>query len=197
MPKIISEYQKIETKNAITQSVTKLICKNKGIKNITVDDIIKSVNIGKGSFYSYYKSKEECLYDAIKKEEKKLSEEFKVIIEEDIPPREKISIYLKNTYLNEKSISKYISPADIEVILRKLPPEFSEKEKEKSQNNVQEFMKIFCLSSDKMEGLGALLDCISYITTYSDISDKGKEYALDTLILSISDYIEKNGGALI
>ena len=48
------------------------LIQQKGVKRVTVEDIAMAVNIGKGSFYSYYNSKEELLYAVIKKSEKKL-----------------------------------------------------------------------------------------------------------------------------
>jgi len=194
MPKVISEREREQTRNAIIESIKQLICTNNGIKNITVDDIANSVGIGKGSFYSYYNSKEECLYAVIKKWESELVEQFEIIMEGEKSRQEKITTFLRENYLSDNSLNRYISPTDKEVLLRKLPPEFSEVEKEKSNNYIANFMKSLNLDIVQMEALGALLDCIGYVFSYTAISKQGKNEALDTLIKAIVEYIEKNGG---
>jgi|GEM_PF-798902 len=195
MPKIISEHEREQTRKAIIESTKQLICMNNGIKNITVDDIANSVGIGKGSFYSYYNSKEECLYSVIKKWESELFEQFEIIMEGKKSQREKIITFLRESYLSENSLNRYISPTDTEVLLRKLPSAFSEAEKEKSNNYIANFMKSFNLDIVQMEALGALLDCIGYVFSYTAISKQGKNEALDTLIETIVGYIETNGGS--
>lgn len=194
MPKIISEHERAKTKNAIFENTRKLICTNNGIKNITVDDIVKSVGMGKGSFYSYYNSKEECLYDVIKKWETALFEQFETIMKTELMQREKITMFIRESYLSEDSISRYVSPTDMEILLRKLPPEFSEAENEKSKNNMAETMKMFNINIVQMEALGALLDCVGNLNNNTSISIQGKNEAIDTLILAIVDYIEESEG---
>ena len=194
MPKIISEHERAKTKNAIFENTRKLICTNNGIKNITVDDIVKLVGMGKGSFYSYYNSKEECLYDVIKKWETALFEQFETIMKTEMMQREKITMFIRESYLSEDSISRYVSPTDMEILLRKLPPEFSEAENEKSKNNMADSMKMFNINIVQMEVLGALLDCVGNLNNNTSISIQGKNEAIDTLIIAIVDYIEESEG---
>ena len=47
---------------AIIKHTKQLILQKRGVRDITVDDIVRSVGLGNGSFYSYFKSKEECMY---------------------------------------------------------------------------------------------------------------------------------------
>ncbi|MCM3634066.1 TetR/AcrR family transcriptional regulator [Paenibacillus camelliae] len=194
MPKIISEHERAKTKNAIFENTKKLICTNNGIKNITVDDIAKSVGMGKGSFYSYYNSKEECLYDVIKKWETALFEQFETIMKTEMMQREKITMFIRERYLSEDSISRYVSPTDMDILLRKLPSEFSEAENEKSKKNMEETMKMFNINIVQMEVLGALLDCVGNLNNNTSISIQGKTEAIDRLIIAIVDYIEESEG---
>ncbi len=195
MPKIISEDERQKTKYSIIESTKQLICTNNGMKNITVDDISSSVGIGKGSFYLYYKSKEECLYAVIKNWEAELFTQFETIMQEKRPQREKIEVFLRESYLSENSLNRYINPMDIEVLLRKLPSAFSESEKDKSDNYISSFMTSFGLNKVQMESLGALLDCVGCIFSNVTISKPAKEEAINTLVEAIVNYIEKNGVA--
>ena len=135
------------------------------------------------------------MYSVIKKWESELFEQFEIIMEGKKSQREKIITFLRESYLSENSLNRYISPTDTEVLLRKLPSAFSEAEKEKSNNYIANFMKSFNLDIVQMEALGALLDCIGYVFSYTAISKQGKNEALDTLIETIVGYIETNGGS--
>ncbi|HLO13158.1 MAG TPA: TetR/AcrR family transcriptional regulator, partial [Pseudoneobacillus sp.] len=40
-----------------------------GLKKTSIDDIVQACDIGKGSFYKFYTSKEELFFEIMKKEE--------------------------------------------------------------------------------------------------------------------------------
>jgi AcrR family transcriptional regulator len=68
-------------RNMLIESLKKLILK-KGYSNTTIDDITKEANISKGSFYTYFKNKDELLdeilinkMESIKKENEKILKE--------------------------------------------------------------------------------------------------------------------------
>ena len=52
MPKIVSEKERKLIQEAIYEKTVRLI-KDKGIRAVTVEDIVTAVGIGKGSFYTY------------------------------------------------------------------------------------------------------------------------------------------------
>lgn len=194
MPKIISEHEREQTRNAIMECTKQLIYSNNGIKNITIDDIVNCVGMGKGSFYSYYKSKEECFYEVIKKWEQELFKQLEANMKKKISHREKITTFLRQNYLSENGISRYISTTDLEILLRKLPPEFKKAEKEKATDYQTSAMKLFNVGEVQMETLGALLDCIGFVNNNPSLSMSGKNETLDALIVAIVDYVERNGG---
>ncbi len=192
MPKIITEHEREQTKNAIMKSTKQFIQAKKGIKNITVDDIIKSVGVGKSSFYSCFNSKEECIYEVIEKSQIGLSNHFETIMQTSQPRKEKIIRFLRDVYLAEDSISNYISSNDMAILLRKLPPEYNERAEKISDRIMTNTMKLLNLSMIQTETITVLLDCIDRIVTYIAISKQAKEDALNTLILSITEYVDKN-----
>jgi TetR/AcrR family acrAB operon transcriptional repressor len=61
MPKVISDEERELTRQALRRASIALI-KSKGLRSVTVDQIAKTAGIAKGSFYFYYKTKEELLY---------------------------------------------------------------------------------------------------------------------------------------
>lgn len=195
MPKVLSEYEKAQTRNAILESTKQLICANHSIKNITVDDIVKAVNIGKGSFYSYFNSKEECLYAVIKKGEQELIEQFDALMKhDDMDHRKKLTSFLRDVYLSENNISRHINGTDLEMLLRKLPPEYNAAHKEKSRNYITVFQKALNLGMTQMEAVASLLDCLGFVNANTFFSTQGKYETINTLISTIVNYIEENGG---
>ncbi len=55
----------------------------KGYDRTTVNDIVEEVNVAKGTFYHYFKSKPDILYAAVEKNIAVLEEEFRAVIDRD------------------------------------------------------------------------------------------------------------------
>ncbi len=74
-----------------------------GIKNLTISQIAKTANIGKGTVYEYFKNKEEIVFEImttfIAEHEKKLSE----IVTEDISTKKKLFHFLYLGFEDENS----------------------------------------------------------------------------------------------
>lgn len=98
-----------------------------GVRKTTVDELIKRVNIPKGTFYLFYSSKELLLYDAInslhdeiqKKLIRRLKNISSVLSVEDIT--EAIYHYYKVT--DESKIIEIFKHNDLDLLLRKIPKE--------------------------------------------------------------------------
>ncbi|MFD1899167.1 TetR/AcrR family transcriptional regulator [Enterococcus termitis] len=109
MPKVITEYERQQTRNAIIEHTRNLIYQRKGINNFTVDDIVRSARLGKAKFYSYFDSKEECLFEVVELSYKEQLEGFTLIMDSDDSLRNKMIRFLKEIYLSETSINNYFS----------------------------------------------------------------------------------------
>lgn len=188
MPKIVSEEERILTREAIYEKTVQLI-KEKGIKSITVDDIAGAVGIGKGSFYVYYPSKEACLFDVIKRCEKELFSRIEEIMAFEYADKDKAVCLLKEIYTGNDSLFTSINPTDVEVLLRKLPAKYREMEKEKSENNFQKALELMKLDNQQMEVVALLTDCLSYAAGNQSYGRDGKDEALNILINAIADFI--------
>ena len=192
MPKVISDHEREQTRNAIVNSAMQLIRTQKGIKHITVDEIIKPVGVGKSAFYSHFGSKEECIYEAVENSRIDLLNQFDKIMLTKQSKEKKVVRFLREVYLKEGNISNYISSNDMVVLLRKLPPSYSEREEKMSMNIFSNMMNRLNLGMVQTETVTVLLDCIDHIVAYADISERVMKAALDTMIVAITDYIEKN-----
>ena len=66
MPKTFSENERIQIKNDLIKNATDCI-KQYGMIKTTVEELVKRTNISKGSFYSFYKTKELLFWDVLLK----------------------------------------------------------------------------------------------------------------------------------
>jgi len=98
-----------------------------GVKKTTVDEIVKRVNIPKGTFYLFYDSKELLLFDAINDIHNEIQTHLYnevVSITEEITC-EKLTDCLYGLYkkVDETCLSRIIANGELELIMRKLPEE--------------------------------------------------------------------------
>ena len=189
MPKIVSDREKEMILNAIYQKTVALI-KEKGLRNITVDDITQSVNMAKGSFYRYYPTKEECLYEVIKKSELEMFGKVQELLTNVKPNKELIIKVLYEIYIGENSLVLYASPSDFEALMRKLPEEYSLRETKKSINNFKQIINQLGINGKKINigVLAHLMDSLSFLASKKNNQAESKE-AIKLIIETIAEYL--------
>ena len=102
---------KKQKKRKILKKAFELFRKN-GYKDTKVEDITRKLGISKGSFYTYFKTKEELLYELLENVKKSEMERYsKVEIDEN--PKKTLENFIKeNILLKYESNRRY----DIEII---------------------------------------------------------------------------------
>ncbi|GAH49469.1 unnamed protein product [marine sediment metagenome] len=80
MARITKEYH--VRKNELLDTAQELFF-TKGYKQTSIESIIKKIGVAKGTFYYYFKSKEDLLDKLTYKMSKKILEEVKKIVEKD------------------------------------------------------------------------------------------------------------------
>ena len=192
MPKIISDYERKRTQEAIIRHTKQLIIAKKGAKDVTVDDIVSSVGLAKGSFYSYFRSKEECLYQVIETALADVYRQVELIKEEKLSTKEKAVKFVREVYLAEDRVTYYFTTTDIEVLFRKLPPEYSEGEQNFiGAGLIANIMRLVDIDKNQAETFYMLLECIEFASAKCTSSKQAKEEALNVLILSLAEYVGK------
>lgn len=98
--RIVKAYD--ERRNEILDTAERLF-REKGYKKCTVNDILKEVAIAKGTFYYYFKSKEEVM-DAIvsRYKENVVARAEKILKKDDISPEEKLMHVFMSMRVNDK-----------------------------------------------------------------------------------------------
>jgi len=191
MPKIITEENK-EMIRKIMYRKGVLLIREKGIRKITVEDITGSTGIAKGSFYRYYTSKEEFLYEVLKKNEK---ENFERLLSIEISKkdfRSQILDMFKTVFLSDECLFLYTQPSDLEYLLCRLPEEKRVLEERKSKDNfvaITSFLKLDA-SEENYGALSYLMDGLQFmIKSSTGYGQKGKNKAVDILVNTIADFI--------
>lgn len=201
MPKIVTEKEKEMLKEALYVHTIQLI-KETGVKGITVEAIIQSVGIAKGTFYKYYPSKEDLLLHVIQKSEENL---FQGVLAIDFSTgdfRETIIKTLKEIYLGEESIVLYLSPEDISSLVDKLPEKNRIHLLEKQANNFKRIAKLFDIDLNNKEVFGVisyLMDCLHFTAVNpSDYGSDARQQSLEIIIYALADFLEikKNVGGV-
>lgn len=190
MPKIVTEAERKLVRDAIYDATLSFI-KQKGVRKVTVDDITTTVGISKGSFYSYYPSKEVCLYEVLRRSEEEMFIRMESVMAQDLHDKERIKQFLREVFLAPDSVVLYLSPTDLEVLLRKLPPEFQEREQKKSEDYFKRSLKLLKVSNNKMKVVAMLTDCLIVVANNAIFSKNGKQETLDVLVTAIADYLSE------
>jgi len=101
MMRIVKDYE--ERRNEILDAAERLFY-SKGYEKCTVNDILKEVNIAKGTFYYYFKSKEEVLDAVILRYiDIVISRANEILTKDDISPEEKLMRTFMAMQINEKA----------------------------------------------------------------------------------------------
>lgn len=98
-----------------------------GLKKTSVEEICEAAGIAKGSFYSFFPSKEELFMQAMERRECRFREDLLTRIgQEKLTPREQLRELLMSliTLFETDEITRAIvNPETMEHLMRKLPPE--------------------------------------------------------------------------
>lgn len=163
-----------------------------GIRRTTVDEIVKRVNIPKGTFYLFYKSKELLLFEVIQEQHEIVTRQLYQAIA-DITDRsfsaEKLTDVIFEFYkMTEKMpILKLLDLGEVELLVRKLPRETVE---EHLQDDTDTIAQMFALLPVKKEVdikvISAAFHAIYYATLHkAEIGEEQYDEALRALIYGI------------
>lgn len=188
MPKIVSENERRFIKESIHGKTIQLI-KEKGVRAVTVDDIASAVGIGKGSFYTYYPSKEAWLYEVIHRCEMEAFEKITEVAQALQTNPEKAAGILKEIYTAEDSLMAYYGQNDVEMLLRRLPAKYHERTQQKGENNFHTALKLLGLQHHQVEVAAVLIDCLGHAASSREYSRFGKNEAINIMIDAMVDYI--------
>lgn len=191
MPKSYSEQEREYIRKRLKEEAAKCLAKY-GVRRTTVDEIVKRVNIPKGTFYLFYKSKELLLFDVIQEQQENVNRELYQSISGIADTEfsaEKLTDVIFGFYkMTEKMlILKMLDVNEVELLARKLPREIVE---EHFQDDTDTIEKIFALLPVKKEVdikvVSAAFHAIYFATLHkAEIGEEEYDEALRILIYGI------------
>ena len=193
MPRKLTDEEIRAQKDFMYQRTVNLLS-TKDLSTVTLDDILDTVQMAKGSFYKYYSSKEAFLYEVIKKNERIYFEKMVQAASEIHRGRETAIDAMRNVLMDKNFLFRYILPEDTEKLLRKLPLEYRKREEQKSQNNFVSFCQAIHIRPNE-SFFGALSYLITalqtVVTSNGQFGESGQQRATMIIIQAISDLFDE------
>lgn len=130
MPKCYSDQEKDYIRRRLKEEAAKSLASN-GIKHTTVDDLVKKVKIPKGTFYLFYSSKEQLLFEVILEQHEQMEHEmFRAVENMNLQTvnAEQLTDLLYRFYKMSADVPVFrlLNSDEIELLARKLPREMIE-----------------------------------------------------------------------
>lgn len=125
LPKCYSEQEREYIQKRLKEEAAKCLAQY-GIRRTTVDEIVKRVNIPKGTFYLFYQSKELLLFDVILEQHNLVEQRFYqsvCLLEADAVSADSVTDILLGLFqmFEEMPVLKLLNSGEIELLARKLP----------------------------------------------------------------------------
>lgn len=191
MPKSYSEQEREYIKKRLKEEAAKCLALY-GVRRTTVDEIVKRVNIPKGTFYLFYKSKELLLFEVIQEQQEIVNHELYQAIS-DIADTgfsaEKITDMIFEFYkMTEKMpILKLLDTGEVELLVRKLPREIVEEHYQDDTDTIEKMLALFPVKKEvDTKVISAAFHAIYFATLHkSEIGEEQYDDALRTLIYGV------------
>ena len=191
MPKRYSEEERAYIRKRLKEEAVSCMGQF-GIRRTTVDEIVKRVNIPKGTFYLFYKSKELLLFDVIQEQHElinqKLYQEISRFSHEPFSV-EKLTDMIFEFYkmTEEMPMFQLMDSQEIELLVRKLPREVVEAHLQDDTDSIQKLFSFLPVKKEvDIKVVSAAFHAIYYATLHKDeIGEDGYDEALRMLIYGL------------
>ena len=191
MPKRYSEEERAYIRKRLKEEAVSCMGQF-GIRRTTVDEIVKRVNIPKGTFYLFYKSKELLLFDVIQEQHEwinqKLYQEISRFSHEPFSV-EKLTDVIFEFYkmTEEMPMFQLMDSQEIELLVRKLPREVVEAHLQDDTDSIQKLFSFLPVKKEvDIKVVSAAFHAIYYATLHKDeIGEDGYDEALRMLIYGL------------
>ena len=190
MPKSYSEQEREYIRKRLKEEAAKCLARY-GVRRTTVDEIVKRVNIPKGTFYLFYQSKELLLFEVIQEQHeiinRKLYQAVLGLADTGFTAENITDVIFQFFKMTEEMlILKTLDLSEVELV-RKLPQEIVE---EHFQNDTDTIEKMLALLPVKKEMdskvISAAFHAIYYATLHkAEIGEEQYDEALRTLIYGV------------
>ncbi len=164
MPKTFTDYEREYIKKRLMEEAQNCL-KLYGIRKTTVDELVKRANIPKGTFYLFFESKEILFYEVLCLFHDELQNGLMREIEalDGRVPAERLTELLLGLYqkIEESFLYKLITSGDLELLMRKLPPEVARTHAKKDDFSIEQLISMIPgINSDNIKAFSAAMRAI-------------------------------------
>ncbi|WP_234007895.1 TetR/AcrR family transcriptional regulator [Lysinibacillus sp. FJAT-14745] len=142
MARISTEQRKQIHETLLNQS--KVLFIQYGFSKTSLDDIVNACGIAKGSFYSYYPSKEELFYAVLRREEEIKNKIIAEVMSESLPPKELLIRFFDISFkaIEENAfLQNLYQRGEYEKIVKRLPKELIDDHAKEDLESSLDFVK--------------------------------------------------------
>lgn len=143
MPKIYSENERAYIRQRLMEEA-KVCLSRFGMKKTTVDELVKRVNIPKGTFYLFYESKELLFFDVIcvfhDEIQSDLMKQIDAMNKELTMDKVTSMIFGLYKKVEESFLFPFMTNGDMELLMRKLPMEVVKNHAEKDDLSIERLL---------------------------------------------------------
>jgi len=130
MPVIFDDEKRMNIRNSLLKNGFELI-KKYGMRKTSVEEIAKSCGIAKGTFYNFFKSKEEFVFEIIQNKRNKAKEYFKSLVDKNgYMDKKEVRQYLEYMVNPDNNLYLYLTAEDLAVLHARLPKGIIPKDEE-------------------------------------------------------------------
>lgn len=190
MPKSYSEQEREYIRKRLKEEAAKCL-ERYGVRRTTVDEIVRRVNIPKGTFYLFYKSKELLLFEVLQEQQAQINRELYQAVsglgDREISAEALTDVvfgFYKKT--EEMLILKLLDVGEVELLVRKLPREIVEAHFQDDADAIGKMLELLPVKKEvDLKVLSAAFHAIYFATLHKE--DVGEQYdeALRTLIYGV------------
>ena len=188
MPKSYSDQEREYIRKRLKEEAAQCLARY-GVRRTTVDEIVKRVNIPKGTFYLFYKSKELLLFEVIQEQQEDVNRRLYQTIS-GIAPAELTADRLTDVIFGfykmteEMLILKMLDVGEVELLARKLPREIVEEHFQDDTDTIERMLALLPVRKEvDVKVISAAFHAIYFATLHkAEIGEEQYDEALRTLI---------------
>jgi len=191
VPKSYSEQEREYIRKRLKEEAAKCLARY-GVRRTTVDEIVKRVNIPKGTFYLFYKSKELLLFEVIQEQQEEVNRELYQAISEIAGSSfsaEKLTDVIYGFYkkIEEMLILKLLDAGEVELLARRLPREVLEGHFQDDTDTIEKMLALFPVKKEvDTKAVSAAFHAIYFATLHkAEIGEEQYDAALRMLIYGV------------
>ena len=190
MPKSYSEQERAYIRERLKEEAADCLA-TYGVRRTTVDEIVRRVNIPKGTFYLFYQSKELLLFEVIQEQQQSINRRlFQVIsgLSGTKVSAEELTdaIYAFYKMAEEMPILKLIGTGEVELLARRLPREVVQAHLQDDTDTIGEMLAMLPVKKDvDINVVSAAFHAVYYATLHKAEIGEAYDQALRTLTYGI------------